>query len=169
MWMQELKKQTKPEFDWPGRSMYHQSEYNENDDTLQEEVYPGSPTYFNAQGVPFRPFSSGSERSSMQMHGETETLPPVISEAGIVDKPASGENAFTGTYRKDLPRMPIEDFDDDDDWPEEEDSDQVGCSRAVVSLGIDEDISFSDLEDDLDISMPIGPKSVSVGQERTSS
>ncbi|KAK4781876.1 hypothetical protein SAY86_015978 [Trapa natans] len=167
MWMQELKKKTKPEFDWPGRNMYYHSDYDEDDDMLKDEVYPGSPSYFNAQSIPFRSFSSGSERSSQQLHGEFQTPRAVISEALIVDKPASEENRCTRTNQKDLTKLLAEDCgDDDDDWPEE-DSDLVGCSTAFMPLGIDDDISFSDLEDDLDISMPIRTKPVSDGKEKT--
>lgn len=167
MWMRELKKQTRPEFDWPERSTCHLNEY-ENDDILHDKVYPGSPSYFNAQSIPFE-----AERSSRMMHNEIEKLPPASYETEAVDKSAIGEKPANEIKGKGSPRMLVENFDgkDDDDWPEEEeeDSDLVGYGGAVASTGIEEDISFSDLEDDLAFSMPIKSKSAPDREERRSS
>lgn len=170
MWMRELKRQTKPEFDWPGRSTYHLNEY-ENDDILQEEIYPGSPSYFNARSIPFKPVLFEAERSTTVMHSEIEKLPPASSKADIIDKTAIGENPANEIKARDAHGVPVKNFndDDDDDWPEEEDSDLVGYTGNATSMGIEEDISFSDLEDDLDVSMPIRSNLVPDGRERRSS
>ncbi|OWM70770.1 uncharacterized protein LOC116214647 [Punica granatum] len=171
MWMKELKEQTKPEFDWPEISTYHFNEY-ERDDMQQDEAYPGSPNYFTARSVPFRSSAFEPERSSTLMHTEIEEHPTASLETQTVDKSVTGENTVVDTKNKDSPRMPVQSFDDDDDdddWPEEEYSDLVGFSGAVASMGIEEDISFSDLEDDIDVSMPIRSKSVSDGQEKRNS
>ncbi|XP_074264016.1 uncharacterized protein LOC141586622 [Silene latifolia] len=75
------------------------------------------------------------------------------SEKSFIDeKPFENANYknFTPSVSK-TPALQFDDDDDDDDWPEDDCLVQNG---KVIPVGIDEDISFSDLEDD-DCCIPV--------------
>ncbi|KAF8023080.1 hypothetical protein BT93_F0543 [Corymbia citriodora subsp. variegata] len=164
MWMQELQKQTNTENDWYGRRIYHMKE---SSDMLQEDLLPGSPSYMHSAGMAYRTNDFEPSKSSISRFSDTEKCPSISSGTHVTSESAAEENA-PQSKNKDLlsggsAKMPIQDFDDgdDDDWPEEEDSDLLGYNAGVITIGMEEDISFSDLEDDEDVCMPIKSKPVS--------
>ncbi|KAK6939738.1 BSD domain [Dillenia turbinata] len=155
LWRQELQKQTKPELDWKLRSTLYARE------NLSED---NSPSWYNSHSdhMPFRAFAFDSA-TSITTDSETEKYPVVNSEMHMIDTPVTEEKLVTGSKDKELlpcpsSRLLIQDYEDDeDDWPEEEYLEYVG---VPISLAEAEDVSFSDLEDDLDITMPLKSKKV---------
>ncbi|KAH1082494.1 hypothetical protein J1N35_022255 [Gossypium stocksii] len=77
----------------------------------------------------------------------------------VVDKPVIEEEPTKVIKHQhstfDSSGVSIEKFEDDaDDWLKVETSEAFGRSATTIPLGNDEDVSFSDLEDDDDDSVP---------------
>ncbi|KAI3417379.1 BSD domain-containing protein [Psidium guajava] len=165
MWMQELQKQTNTENDWYGRQIYHMKE---SSDMLLEDLLPGSPSYMHSAAMAYRTNDFEPSKSSISRFSDPEKCPSISSGTNVTCESVAEENAVqskdTDLLLGGSSKMPVQDFDngdDDDDWPEEEDSDLLGYNAGVITVGIEEDISFSDLEDDEDVCMPIKSKPVS--------
>lgn len=152
MWMQELHKQTKPEAYWCGRDTF---ELKDSSDVLQED---GSPMAFHdthsGSTLPWTFTSEPSMSSTMSCNYETEKYQIESSETQFIDKSVIVEkpiiknediNSTIGSSSK----FAVQNYEDDsdNDWLEE-DSELVGCNRTILPLENEEDISFSDLEDD---------------------
>ncbi|XP_038994839.1 uncharacterized protein LOC120118996 [Hibiscus syriacus] len=83
----------------------------------------------------------------------------VIEEVSI--KEAEHQHSTSGSSV-----VSIEKYEDDaDDWLKEETSEAFGTSSATVPLGNDEEVSFSDLEDDDDDDVPISYKKMTSGSD----
>ena len=157
MWMQELQKQTKPESYWCGRDTF---ELKDSCDMLQED---GSPMAFHDNHSGLRqPWTLMSE----PRHYETEKYQiessetQFIDKSVIVEKPISkneDRNSTIGPSSKFL----VQNYEDesDNDWLEE-DSELGGCNKTILPLENEEEISFSDLEDD-DMVLPAKFKTAS--------
>lgn len=97
---------------------------------------------------------------------ETEKHPVVSTEMQIVDKSVVEEEpvhknkdlAVGGSSR--FSDQKYEDDGDGDDWPDDESTDMMGFTGTSVPLGNEEDVSFSDLEDDDDKTVPTSSKAV---------
>lgn len=151
MWMQELQKQTKPESYWCGRDTF---ELKDSSDVLQED---GSPMAFHEihseSTLPWT-FTSEPSVSSMSSNYETEKYQIESSETQFIDKSVIVEktviknedrNSTIGSSSKFLVQNYEEES--DNDWLEE-DSELGGCNGTILPLENEEDISFSDLEDE---------------------
>ncbi|XP_038897732.1 uncharacterized protein LOC120085672 [Benincasa hispida] len=151
MWMQELQKQTKPESYWCGRDTF---ELKDSSYVLQEG---SSPMAFHdthsGSTLPWT-FTSEPSISSISSNYETEKYQTESSEMQFIDKSVIVEqpiiknddrNSIIGSSSKFL----VQNYEDesDNDWLEE-DSDLGGCNGTILPLENEEDISFSDLEDD---------------------
>ncbi|KAG6591435.1 hypothetical protein SDJN03_13781, partial [Cucurbita argyrosperma subsp. sororia] len=157
MWMQELQKQTKPESYWCGRETF---ELKDSCDMLQED---GGPMAFHDNHSGLRqPWSFTSEPSNYETEKyqieSSETQ--FIDKSVIVEKPISkneDRNSTIGPSSKFL----VQNYEDesDNDWLEE-DSELGGCNKTILPLENEEDISFSDLEDD-DMVLPAKFKTAS--------
>ncbi|TYG95123.1 hypothetical protein ES288_A11G243200v1, partial [Gossypium darwinii] len=105
---------------------------------------------------------------------ETEKYPVQSGEMQVVDKFVIKEeptkvikhqHSTSGSSR-----VSIKKFEDDAyDWLEEKTSEAFGRSATTILLGNDKDVSFSDLEDDDDDSVPISYKKVQLGRNSTDS
>jgi hypothetical protein len=89
----------------------------------------------------------------------------------FVDKSAIEEKTVIKTEDKDVQlvgsslRTVVPNYEEDeDDWLNEEDSD-LGGYKTIIPVGNEEDISFSDLEDDASNSIPVKSKRVSEGTD----
>ncbi|KAL1144514.1 hypothetical protein V6Z11_A11G237400 [Gossypium hirsutum] len=101
---------------------------------------------------------------------ETEKYPVQSGEMQVVDKFVIKEeptkvikhqHSTSGSSR-----VSIKKFEDDAyDWLEEKTSEAFGRSATTILLGNDKDVSFSDLEDDDDDSVPISYKKVTSGSD----
>jgi hypothetical protein len=90
---------------------------------------------------------------------ETEKHLVESNELQFIDKSVIEERPVIKTANKDS-KLVVQNYEDDeDDWPED-DSELGRCSGAAIYVGNGEDISFSDLEDDEDCSVPIKSKIV---------
>ncbi|GLT27063.1 hypothetical protein SLA2020_020910 [Shorea laevis] len=165
MWMKELQNQMKPETDWYGRS----DSYLGDSSILHEDLVPASSSYSAFETISPRTYAS-DPTSSITTEYETEKHPVENTEMQFVDKSVIEEKSVS-TEEKDLlvgpsSKIVLPNFeDDDDDWPEEEGSEFGGCKSAAFFVGNEEDISFSDLEDDDDSTIPLKPKTVSKNVE----
>lgn len=148
MWMQELQKQTKPEFEIFGRSdLYSRDNAQHHDSTpsLSDDTY--------SDDMPHRTYGYRTSSLSMMADNESEKYTIESSGSHLSDKSVIEENPSNKTENKDLKsgrasQIMIQDYDDDDDdWPDD-DSDLGGYSGTPLPIVNEEDISFSDLEDD---------------------
>ncbi|XP_022981253.1 uncharacterized protein LOC111480445 [Cucurbita maxima] len=156
IWMQELQKKTKPETFWCGRDTF---ELKDSSDLLQEDDSSLGLETHSVSTLPWT-FTSEPSMSSMSSNCETEKYQIETSETQFIDKSVIVEkpiikdedkNSTIGSSSKFL----VQNYNDesDNDWLEED-------SGAILPLGYDEDISFSDLEDD-DMVLPAKFKIVS--------
>lgn len=158
MWMQELHKQRKPESNWFERST---SYMNDHENVLQEDLVPTSSCRTPEIMSP-RMYAAEPTTSTMTTDCETEKHPIESTEVQFIDKAvivekqvvAEDKNLLVGRSSK----IQIPNYEDDyDDWPDE-DSDLGGQNETAICVGNEDDISFSDLEDD--DSVPMKPKVV---------
>ncbi|KAL5777569.1 hypothetical protein ACOSP7_010495 [Xanthoceras sorbifolium] len=147
MWMHELQKLTKPEMDWLGRST---SYTKDSTNVLQEDFDRTSSNYANYDMMSPRTYTTETSTSTMMTYYE-EKHPIESTEVQFIDKSVIEEKPVTedktllvGPSSK----IQIPDYeDDDDDWPEA-DSELGGYNEITIYVGNEDDISFSDLEDD---------------------
>lgn len=146
--MQELQKKTKPEPDWYGRSNY----YSKESSSLHHEDFFSS-NNSHSESMPFRTFALETVSSSVTTDLQTEKHMVMNNESQIIDKSIIEEKPeirtkdfLPGPSSKEL----IQNYEDDeDDWLKEEEILELGnYSRIVIPIGLEEDVSFSDLEDD---------------------
>lgn len=103
--------------------------------------------------------------SSVPADIEMEKHPVQSTELQIVDKPVVEEGPVKQTKNQPS-RVLDEKFEDDgDDWLKEESSEIVSVSGTSFPMGNDEDVSFSDLEDDDDGDLPTSYKKVTSGSD----
>lgn len=137
---------------------------NESSYSLKEDQYPSSDV--PSENTPLKTFACDTDI-------ETEKHPVVSTEMQIVDKsvveedPAHKNKDISVTSSSKFSNQKYEDEDDGDgdDWPDDESTDMGGYSGANVPLGNEEDVSFSDLEDDDDKAAPTSSKAVRSGKE----
>lgn len=151
IWMQELQKQTKPETDWFGRS----TSFMEDSATdIHEDLIPTSSYYTNSDVMSPRTYASEPATSTMTTDCEFDKHLVESSETRFVDKAVIEEKPIATNNNKSFsgPSSKIhipnyEDDDDDNDWPED-DSEFGGDGGNTICMGNEDDISFSDLEDE---------------------
>ena len=145
--MQELQKKIKPEPDWYGSSSYHSKESS----SLHREDSVSS-NNSHSESMPFRTFALETVSSSVTNDFETEKHMVTNNESQMIDKSVIEEKPEIRT--KDfLPgpssKLLIQNYEDDeDDWLDEEILELGDYGRTVIPIGHEEDVSFSDLEDD---------------------
>jgi len=100
--------------------------------------------------------------SSVPVDIEMEKHPVQSTELQIVDKPVVEEGPVNQNKNQ---SSTGNDEDDGDDWLKEESSEMVGGSGPSFPVGNDEDVSFSDLEDDDDGDVPTSYKKVTSGSD----
>ncbi|CAL5204807.1 unnamed protein product [Lathyrus oleraceus] len=148
-WMQELHKQTKPEFEIFGRSdLYSRENVQHHDSTpsLSDDTY--------SDDMPHQTYGYRTDSLSVRADNESEKHTVESSGSHFSDKSVIEENPIIKNVNTDLKsgrrsQIIIQDYgdDDDDDWPED-DSDLGGYGGTTLPIVNEEDISFSDLEDD---------------------
>ncbi|XVE86969.1 hypothetical protein DITRI_Ditri18aG0078400 [Diplodiscus trichospermus] len=133
----------------------------------EESLSVPSPTQTNPLPVK----ASGIEVSatSVPVEIETEKHPVQSAEVQVVDKSVIEEEPMQETKHQHPSSgssgVSMEKFEDDgDDWLKEENSEAVGTSATTIPIGNDEDVSFSDLEEE-DDDVPISYKKVTSGSD----
>ncbi|KAI3992130.1 hypothetical protein MKX01_015021 [Papaver californicum] len=149
MWMRELQKRTKEESDpdWLRRG----TSYNiESTYPLQENHFSASSDdYTEVQQNRFN--QEGFHSESVVDYDSVPNCPVYGSETRFADKSAVEEEPVLHHRNRDLlagvSKILDQKYDDGDDWLE--DSSEMGdYSRTTIPLGEEEDVSFSDLEDE---------------------
>ncbi|KAL7154943.1 hypothetical protein ABFS83_03G038400 [Erythranthe nasuta] len=157
MWMHELQKQNKESSYWLGMNTFYSKEsaYSPRENThSHEDSRFGSASHQTAavyeidkhscNEVEFVDKSVIKEDPSPNFH-EKEII--------VVSSSSSSSSSSIETPMQENNNDIEDDDDDEDDWLKE-DSDLVGyCSTTIIEN--EEDISFSDLEDDSDCTVPI--------------
>ncbi|XP_042501470.1 uncharacterized protein LOC122079246 [Macadamia integrifolia] len=149
MWMQELQNRTKPEPNWSGRGTSYR---RDTTTALHEEHQPASPNIFSEnQAVKKFAFEHTAVPGT---DFETERHPVASTEMRIIDKSADEEVPAVWTTKKDLvvttPKILDQKFEEDgDEWLEDDNNSELGgFSGTTIPPGHEEDVSFSDLEED---------------------
>ncbi|XP_068654203.1 uncharacterized protein [Aristolochia californica] len=150
MLLQELQKRTRPKVTNAESASGVSSPYAKD---VPEEPRPIS------EILPIR--STAFESTSSTIDFETEKHPVESAEMRIIDKSVveEGPSSHTGRDYVDATSSLLNQKDDDDgdDWLQD-DNGEVG--GEPVSLGNEEDVSFSDLEDDDDGSAPTSARTI---------
>ncbi|KAK7351574.1 hypothetical protein VNO77_11129 [Canavalia gladiata] len=147
MWMQELQKQTKPEFKIFGRCAPYSSDNRQHDDFTPDLLDDACSDDLSNR-------TYGYKTTSLSKMADDETEKHMIETSGthFIDKSVIAENSIIKAESKDLKssrpsQFIIQDYDDDDyEWPE--DGSDLGGYGGTHPMVNEEDISFSDLEDD---------------------
>lgn len=158
MWMQELQNHTKPESNMFGRSTF----YTKESSSSQFEDF--DPTKYDFPKYTSHGTSAFEHATySPTTEFETEKHPVVSSESQSIDKSVIQEEPVIKIWEKEIVAgpsytVPVQQYDDDDDddvdWLEQH-SELDGYAGRTIFFGTDEDVSFSDLEDDDDCTMPL--------------
>lgn len=154
MWMHELQKQTKGDSYWSGISTFQSKG---STDSPRESIVR---SYDESQFGNESECRSVSESSTHQIPIEHE-IEKHIDEIEFIDKSVIKEDPPPQILDKEIVvgpsvEMPVPDYDNDDDDNDDwlkDDSDLIGYTSTSVIVNED-DISFSDLEDDLDSTLP---------------
>ncbi|XP_042018285.1 uncharacterized protein LOC121766020 [Salvia splendens] len=167
MWMHELQKQTKGDSYWSGISSFQSKSSTEspreNIVCTYDDVQYGNDDWRLA-----------SESSTHQITAEREIEKRVLDEIEFVDKSVIKEDPPPKLLDKEIvvgssigihvPVVIVDGEEDDDDWLKD-DSDLIGYTGTSLSLN-EEDISFSDLEDD-ESTLPYKYKTSSIQRNKT--
>ena len=167
--------------DWPGVGT---SSVKDNSSTdLRHEETLSVPSHAETESVAI--MTSGTEAvpptlaaktpdhetvpSNVSAESEMEKHPVESTQMLIIDKYIVEEEKVNQTKHQHSPssssRILDEKFEDDgDDWLKDDSSEMIGASGASMPLGNDEDVSFSDFEED-DEDEPTSYKKVASGSE----
>ncbi|XP_042014390.1 uncharacterized protein LOC121762556 [Salvia splendens] len=167
MWMHELQKQTKGDSYWSGISSFQSKS---STDSPRENIVC---TYDDVQ-YGNDDWRSASESSTHQITAEHVIEKRVLDEIEFVDKSVIKEDPPPKLLDKEVvvassigihvQVVIVDGEEDDDDWLKD-DSDLIGYTSTSLTLN-EEDISFSDLEDD-DSTLPYKYKTSSIERNKT--
>ncbi|KAK4713488.1 hypothetical protein R3W88_019395 [Solanum pinnatisectum] len=160
LWMQELQKKTKPDSDFFGMNtlLMKESTYSPHesfDSTSSEDAHCKC-------FMPQRSFGFEHTTYHSSHDIETEKLEHGSTKIQFIDESIIVENPPSKILEKELvagPSKPLLlNYDEhEDDWVQ--DIEESECySGTGILMGNEEEISFSDLEDDIDCSMPVKSK-----------
>ncbi|KAL3525581.1 hypothetical protein ACH5RR_013953 [Cinchona calisaya] len=144
----ELKNRTKAKL--PDCSVEGSTDVQDSSSNQHEEP-PSVPTKTDHNVMPETPFPESGTSTAKAEH-EMEKYPVMSTEIAIVDKSviedkyvdqAKDQNRVVDSYNV----LVENDEDDADDWLQEEIS-EVGASGGTIPVESEEDVSFSDLEED---------------------
>ncbi|XP_055834160.1 uncharacterized protein LOC129902784 [Solanum dulcamara] len=168
MWMQELQKKSKPESDWFGIGAFQakDSTYSPRGDFESNSSEDVHSRYVVV------PKTFSFEPSTCHTTSDTETEKHSIenTEIKFIDKAVIEEDPSSIIIEKEVVtgpsfKPPMFDYDEhEDDWLKDNSELEGYTGSSIVN---EEDVSFSDLEDDTDCTMPIKPKSVSIDYSTT--
>uniref|UniRef100_F6HWX2 Uncharacterized protein n=1 Tax=Vitis vinifera TaxID=29760 RepID=F6HWX2_VITVI len=134
------------------------------------EEHPSVPSSSQSESLPLKTSSIESATSIVASDFPTEKHTVLSTKVQIVDKSVVEEGPVKEIKNQDSlsgssSRILDEKYEDDgDDWLKEESSEIVGAGRATMPLVNEEDVSFSDLEED-DGDAPTSYKKVTYGSD----
>ncbi|KAJ8645663.1 hypothetical protein MRB53_007411 [Persea americana] len=157
LWLQELQNRTKPLTDRLGIGTSHIKEPVPSD---SEEHAP--PSNISSERAPIRTFAYESVNTAHAADIETDKHPLISTEIKIIDKSVVEEGPTIQTTDINISSGASKALghkyeEEGDDWLEEDNTEMGG---TTIPLGNEEDVSFSDLEDDDERSAPASSKTV---------
>ncbi|GAA0161201.1 hypothetical protein LIER_17568 [Lithospermum erythrorhizon] len=151
MWREELKKKAKPETDWFGRSTFYSPSTLSPRENLDHDILEDSET----RQLSFNSYNAGSRTYHPSTYNETEKQIVECDEAKSADTPSGNSERDFLTFQSSQ-IIQDDNVDGEDDWLQDTaDLDGYLTTGIVVN---EEDVSFSDLEEDSDWTMPIRSK-----------
>lgn len=139
-----------------------EQDYSNRDTTsIEEDMKPPAEEFLSApsasqmKSVPSN--ISALESAPPEADIETEKHPVSVNEVQIIDKSVIQEENVVQNKKQNLQSISSSnvlgetDEDDADDWLKEETSETVSSSDKIIPIDNDEDVSFSDLEDEGDV------------------
>lgn len=165
---QELQKRTKPiEGDWSKEETFKSTD---GGGSQHEEMLTVPSAPLSADAV--QDMSSVDVSSLSVVGGSGTDVHPVISENQTVDRLVAEEGPITLSKDEKLQsasatKLEESDEEDADDWLKEENTEITGTSKTTMSFEDDEDVSFSDLEED-DSDMPAKSKNAAYSSDKDS-
>ncbi|XP_073276610.1 uncharacterized protein [Primulina huaijiensis] len=162
MWMKELHEKTKDKSQLIGST----SQLKENSDYTQKfNSYEDTHSrYASGRMSPFdpsTPHERGDNETEKQLFCEVEYIEKSVVNEDPPLKPLEMKMVVGQCFEK--PALD-DDYDDDDDWLKEDPDLDVYSGSKII--GNEEDVSFSDLEDDTDYNTPLKSKTF-VTESRT--
>lgn len=165
----ENRAKARPESDHSGTDTSYLSKAAElpSEKTLSVPSHAAS-----SEALPLKTSAAETTVSNVAADIETDKYPVQSTEMKVIDKPVVKEEQIKTTENQPSAtgssvKVADEKFEDDgDDWLKEEESSEVVVSKpgSTVHLGNDEDVSFSDLEDD-DEDVPTTYKKTTSGSD----
>ncbi|XP_060195667.1 uncharacterized protein LOC132624921 isoform X2 [Lycium barbarum] len=165
---QELHKRTKPvEEDWSKEETF---ESTDREGSQHEEMLAVPSAALSADVG--QDMSSVEVATSPPVAGSGTDVHPVISENQTVDKLVVEEGPSTQSkdeilHSGSVTKLEESDEEDGDDWLKEEGTEITGTNKTSMSFEDDEDVSFSDLEED-DSDVPVKSKKVLYSSDKDS-
>lgn len=148
----ELKNRTKGKSELVGSRSGTSYDFSRNADLAQKDTL-AAPSFEHPESVPLE----ASAHESTPAVAETDKHPVESTEMQVVDKSVVKEEPIETDKKKKLSSfdsshevVEVRFEDHDDDWLKEENSEMAGVGGSTMNLGDDEDVTFSDLEDDDD-------------------
>ena len=144
MLLQKLQNRIKPDYEPSSRGQ----PYRNADITLvspRGQVTSSSDMLSESNPANFYPLESLTSSSTSYFETEKHAKVGIFDKPVVEDDPAT--QSKTNVLVSNFSEISIHDYDEDEDeWPEEEGAGVPGC--MAISYGNEEDVSFSDLEDD---------------------
>ncbi|KAL7231632.1 hypothetical protein ACSBR2_009798 [Camellia fascicularis] len=165
---QELQNRTKakPEQDWSGRDASCSNDIA----NVSHERSNSVPADAQSEPVPLETSAIKQTTSTEDADIETEKHQVHSTEIPIIDKSVIEEGPVNSAKEQTLhsdasSRVLVEQYEDDgDDWLKDESSEIVGAGGTAIPVVNEEDVSFSDLEED-DGDVPTSYKKVTYGSD----
>ncbi|KAL5556763.1 hypothetical protein UlMin_038999 [Ulmus minor] len=136
-----------------------------------KEQHLSVPASARADLVPVENIKSEAAPPSEVVDLETEKHPTQITEIEVMDKIVVAEGPVKSKHQEPTAgsssKVLDDKYEDDgDDWLKEEDnSENVGVSGTSIPIGNEDDVSFSDLEEDDDGDVPVTYKKTASGSD----
>ncbi|KAK3021919.1 hypothetical protein RJ639_045213 [Escallonia herrerae] len=158
----QIRTKAKPEQDWSSRGTSYQKETA----NTPEEERLSVPSSAQFESVSLETSTTGSTAAAdfeTQKHQVLSTEIQIVDKSVVKEEPVNrnqDQNRSTSSSNV----IEEKDEDDGDDWLKEESSEIVGSSGTTIPIDNDEDVSFSDLEED-DGDVPTSHKRVTYGSD----
>lgn len=153
-WMQEQQKGTKKDSEWYHGGLYSRISADYDDDCTPRSLQNEHSETFSSWTFASEPATSSTVDSDVEKH--VSTVLQVVDKS-IIDEQPLAETDDKNTLAASISKRPVLSFIDDDNdsdaWPEDEYF-GVGQSGRLIPVGIADEVSFSDLEDD-DCCIPV--------------
>ncbi|XP_021728466.1 uncharacterized protein LOC110695554 [Chenopodium quinoa] len=154
-WMQEQQKRTKKDSEWNHAGLYSRLSADFDDNSTPRSTQNEHSETFSSWTFASEPATSSTVDSDVEKHTSNELQfidKSIIDEKQLTD--TDDKNILAGQMSERPVLSFIDDDDDSDEWPED---DCLGQSGSLVHVGIADEVSFSDLEDD-DCCIPVVSK-----------